>query len=113
MDARKPKLPPLEKPCRFCGEFVRLSTEEYLQVERTGELPVCRKNGCWRFLRVIPWSEKGGDRPHDVSVDVGECNDTGEQRQVLESRSTQPPLAKRVVKQDHDRLCGGGGAVSK
>ena len=37
-------------PCMVCGEPVVLSSERYLDLVRTDTLPVCRRNGCYRYV---------------------------------------------------------------
>ena len=38
----------LDLPCRLCGEPVLVAEDRYLQLVRTQERPVCRRNGCHR-----------------------------------------------------------------
>lgn len=40
----------LERDCRICGEPVRVSRQRYLELVRTDAYPVCRKNGCFRYV---------------------------------------------------------------
>ena len=35
--------------CAGCGEPVRLSRSRYRELIVAGRLPVCRKNGCYRY----------------------------------------------------------------
>ena len=57
-----------EIDCRLCGEAVRVSRRRYVALIDSGESPVCRKNGCYRYEQRGAAGKPGAARKSQQAV---------------------------------------------
>lgn len=100
-------------PCLICGDEVRLSGSRLQELVKRGELPVCRKNGCFRS---VGFRERQDD--YEKSVTARKIEVVLRQKVALTVATEGPrrmgqngqPLARRKVRRSAERICKAAGA---